>query len=292
MSDDQDPDKDRDKTDSGPEDLDDVTEIVPAPGQDEGSSDDVTRIIMSTPVETPKQALPGTVIGVAGSLATASATSGEDTSEDATKILFSESRSGIDVTETSDIAADDEDSATSQTDPVSDVPVATEPSETINTEPQSVGQTSDEDSATVFLTPAAGVSADQDFNPPVGWLVVVDGPGRGETVNVFYGQNTIGRGDDQRIRLNFGDKSISREVHAYLLYDEVARKYFVRDSGKANIVRVNRSPVMAPVEIKSHDFLQVGATTLLFVALCNDKFDWAGTDQYPETALDEDGGET
>jgi len=45
---------------------------------------------------------------------------------------------------------------------------------------------------------------------PVGWMLVVDGPGRGECFSLEAGMSQIGRGDDQAIRLDFGDNSISR----------------------------------------------------------------------------------
>ena len=45
---------------------------------------------------------------------------------------------------------------------------------------------------------------------PVGWLVVVDGPGRGAAFTIFDGVTQIGRGPSQAVRLDFGDNSISR----------------------------------------------------------------------------------
>lgn len=111
-------------------------------------------------------------------------------------------------------------------------------------------------------------------DPVVGWLVVMKGPGRGRFRPIFYGQNSIGRAPEQRISIDFGDGGISREDHAYVAYDEIQRKFFVRDNGKANLVRCNGAPVMMPTEIKSGDLISIGATTLRFVPFCGPEFDW------------------
>lgn len=116
--------------------------------------------------------------------------------------------------------------------------------------------------------------ADPNFNPVVGWVVVVEGPGRGVALQVYYGQNAIGRGAELRIRLDFGDARISREAHAFLVYDEVQRKFFLKDNGKSSVVRLNGSIVLAPTQVQDRDLITIGQTTLLFVALCGVGFDW------------------
>ena len=125
----------------------------------------------------------------------------------------------------------------------------------------------------LVLHGTAESKTEQD-DPVVGWLVVMKGPGRGRFRPVFYGQNSIGRAPDQRISIDFGDGGISREDHAYIAYDEVQRKFFVRDNGKANLVRCNGAPVMMPTEINSGDLISIGATTLRFVPFCGPDFDW------------------
>jgi hypothetical protein len=133
--------------------------------------------------------------------------------------------------------------------------------------------------ATVFVPAQAGQTAQGTaFDPVVGWLVVIDGPGRGQFRPVYYGQNSLGRGEDLRIALDFGDQRISREAHAFVIYDEYERQFFVKDNGKSNIVRLNGNMVLTPTEIKTRDTISVGQTTLLFVALCDGTFDWLAND--------------
>lgn len=136
--------------------------------------------------------------------------------------------------------------------------------------------------ATMFVVPqpASSTPGSPLFDPVVGWITVVKGPGRGCFKPVFYGSNSIGRGPDQRIQVDFGDQRISRETHAYIVYDDVQREYYLRDNGKSNLVRHNGSLVMAPTQIKDRDRITVGDTVLMFIALCNADFDWlAGTDE-------------
>jgi hypothetical protein len=129
---------------------------------------------------------------------------------------------------------------------------------------------------TVFIPSDA--SSDRGFDPVVGWLVVRRGLGRGCFRPIFYGQNSIGRGSDQRIVLDFGDPRISRQGHAFLIYDDVAQKFYIRDGGKTNLVRHNGQLVMTPTELHDRDELTIGGTTLLFVALCGSAFDWLTTE--------------
>lgn len=109
---------------------------------------------------------------------------------------------------------------------------------------------------------------------PVGWLMVVEGEGRGSAFSLFHGVSTIGRGEDQTIRLDFGDNSISRENHASIAYDPRQKSFFIGHGGKANIVRRNDRPVLSTEELGAGDQITIGETTLRFVPLCGPEFSW------------------
>ena len=119
---------------------------------------------------------------------------------------------------------------------------------------------------------------------PVGWIVVIGGPGRGAHFALFNGVSQIGRGEDQAVKLDFGDGSISRTNHAAIAYDDETNGFFLGHGGKTNIVRLNDRPVISTETLTSQDMIRIGETTLLFVALCNDRFHWAknrtGPDDY------------
>ncbi|MEZ5715806.1 MAG: FHA domain-containing protein [Paracoccaceae bacterium] len=111
---------------------------------------------------------------------------------------------------------------------------------------------------------------------PVGWLVVVDGPGRGAAFTLFNGVTQIGRGEGQTVRLDFGDNSISRENHAAIAYDAEQNSFFIGHGGKANLVRCNNMPVLSTQALSSGDIVRVGETSLRFIPLCGDDFQWTG----------------
>jgi len=111
--------------------------------------------------------------------------------------------------------------------------------------------------------------------PVVGWLVVVEGPGRGKSVTLGYGMNTIGRESGNRVCLPFGDMQLSRTKHATLTYDPRSRKFFIQHGESTNLTYVGESPVLAPLELNSGDLIRLGDTTVLkFIPLCGDDFNW------------------
>ena len=109
----------------------------------------------------------------------------------------------------------------------------------------------------------------------VGWLVVMDGPGRGHSMPLRNGVSQLGRGDDQSIQLNFGDNSISRSNHASIAFDEEQRCFFIGHGGKANLVRLNDAPVLSTEALTHGDMIRIGETTLQLVAFCGEAFTWA-----------------
>ena len=110
---------------------------------------------------------------------------------------------------------------------------------------------------------------------PVGWLVVVDGPGRGASFALHDGVSRIGRGEDQAVCLNFGDNSVSRENHLSIAYDSEQNAFYIGQSGRSNIVRLNNKPLLSTEQVRSGDQIRVGETTLRLAALCGDDFSWA-----------------
>ncbi len=109
---------------------------------------------------------------------------------------------------------------------------------------------------------------------PVGWIVVIKGLGRGSSFMLSNGVSQIGRGEDQAIRLDFGDSSISRNNHAAIAYDREQRAFFIGHGGKSNLVRLNNKPVLSTEELADGDLIRIGETVLRFVGLCGPDFDW------------------
>jgi hypothetical protein len=109
---------------------------------------------------------------------------------------------------------------------------------------------------------------------PVGWLVVVDGPGFGESFALHAGMSQIGRGEDQTIPLDFGDAAISRNNHAAIVYDVETHTFLMGHGGKANVVRLNGKPLICTEEVKNADLIRIGETTLRLVVFCDSEFNW------------------
>lgn len=112
-------------------------------------------------------------------------------------------------------------------------------------------------------------------DPVVGWLVIVGGPGLGAYRPIFEGNNTVGRGPNQRISIDFGDDAISTEEQAYIRYDSAERSFlFVPNLAKTNVVSVNSKKPTAAVTLSGMDVIVMGRTQLVFVPFCGPEFDW------------------
>lgn len=134
--------------------------------------------------------------------------------------------------------------------------------------------------ATVFVpTGIDRAPPGSEFDPVVGWLVVVKGPGRGNSLEVCGGQSSIGRGADLRITVDFGDAQISRDAHAFIICDLKNNKFFVKSNDQRTLVYLNGAPLTNTVDLRDRDVIAIGDTHLLFVALCDDKFDWSANDE-------------
>jgi hypothetical protein len=115
---------------------------------------------------------------------------------------------------------------------------------------------------------------DAESDPVVGWLVVIAGPGRGQARRLGYGQNSIGRDQTERVSLDFGDASISRSKHCFILYDPRRRQYLLRPGDGANLTYLNGEVLAEARPLASGSTVEIGGTKLRFVALCGPDFDW------------------
>ncbi len=114
-----------------------------------------------------------------------------------------------------------------------------------------------------------------EIEPVVGWMGVVRGPGTGGFVRLGYGLNSIGRGDDQRCQINFGDEQISRQNHASISYDSRSRKFFFVHGGGTNLSYIGETPVLQPTELVGGEYITIGNTLLRFVPFCGPNFDYS-----------------
>jgi hypothetical protein len=127
----------------------------------------------------------------------------------------------------------------------------------------------------------AGFDSDEpdapDNGPVTGWLVVLDGPGRGRAVELGFGLNTVGASIDNRVQLDFGDPTISRDEHFSIAYDGLNRKFHLMRGRGRNLVYVDNAPLMDTRELAANTDLRVGETLLRFVPLCGEGWAWPDT---------------
>lgn len=112
-------------------------------------------------------------------------------------------------------------------------------------------------------------------DPPVGFLIIIDGPGKGNHIAFGYGVNTIGRGANQRIQLDFGDANISRDNHAQIVFDPQTRKTLLRHEQGANLTYARGEAVLSPIALEPRETFQIADTVLMVLPLCDTGWDWS-----------------
>lgn len=115
---------------------------------------------------------------------------------------------------------------------------------------------------------------DQKMDMPLGWLVIVQGPGRGAAFVLQNAVTWIGRALDQTVTLNFGDDTISRQHHASVTYDDQHGTFCLSFGKTCNLVQLNGQPVLDTQPLTHGDLIRVGETELKFAALCGPEFSW------------------
>ena len=162
-------------------------------------------------------------------------------------------------------------SKTSETEEVKPTPIIEKKDGTMRNddiEKKIIEQSAD---ATVMITKDVNSG---DTQPLVAWFVVVEGKGKGSDIRIIAGQNSIGRDKSNMVCIDFGDTTISREKHAFIIYDNKHKKFMFKSGEGQNISYLNEEGVYSPMPIKDGDTVEIGETKLRFVQLCDDSFQW------------------
>ena len=113
-------------------------------------------------------------------------------------------------------------------------------------------------------------------DPPTGWLVAIDGPGKGTVLTLGIGMNGIGRGD-VRVTIPFNDEFISRGKSAAIAYDSLNYRFYLLPGDGKTLAYFDSKPVIESKEIQTGDSFTLGKTVFRFVALCGSTFSWETT---------------
>lgn len=147
--------------------------------------------------------------------------------------------------------------------------------------------------------------------PVVGWLVVVEGIGKGSALQLTYGQNSVGRGPKANVRLVFSpgpihqedvlvensdgvlsvyrnekwstavvryDPKISRTQFNILYDGRVTKKFLIALSSDAGTLTYIKRPgqdelITGTIELEPYARIIAGDTELMFVPLCRPQSD-------------------
>ncbi len=109
--------------------------------------------------------------------------------------------------------------------------------------------------------------------PCTGWVIALDGNHLGEDFRLKVGKNFVGRDTSMDIAL-VGDKSVSRNKHAILVYEPKQHLYLVQPGESSELVYLNNEVVLSPMKLEAYDVITVGEVKLLFMPLCGAKFNW------------------
>ena len=117
---------------------------------------------------------------------------------------------------------------------------------------------------------------DDDIEPVVGWLVVINTSSKGRSFNLTCNKNTLGRtGNGNIVDISLDeDTTISRGTQAIIIYEPRERQFFLQTSNGKTLLYHNDQLVMTFVELNAYDKISIGKTQLVFVPLCGSKFSW------------------
>lgn len=111
-------------------------------------------------------------------------------------------------------------------------------------------------------------------SPCVGWLIAIGGVHIGQDFRLKVGKNFIGRDENMDIAMT-GDKSVSRNRHAIVVYEPKQHLYLIQPGESSALVYCNDEVVLAPVKLKPYDIITIGEINLLFLPLCGEQFNWS-----------------
>lgn len=132
-------------------------------------------------------------------------------------------------------------------------------------------------------TPSAGNAEDTDDSKPaapaakvvpvVGWLVCVKGSHFGEHFALESGRNSIGRNSTNSVVLS-RELSVSREKHAWLIYEPKKREFFISPGESSGLTYCNGDNVFQPLKLNALDVIELGDSSYVFMPLCGEQFTW------------------
>jgi uncharacterized membrane protein YhaH (DUF805 family) len=112
------------------------------------------------------------------------------------------------------------------------------------------------------------------FDPVVGWLVVTEGPRKGDQHRLRSERNRIGSASYMEISIPA--PGIQNVEHAVLTYDARNIRYSLAPGSGVVWIRANGAsrPITTPTLLEPYDRICLNETTLIFVPLCGPYHRW------------------
>lgn len=162
----------------------------------------------------------------------------------------------------------------SETEPATEIPQTQQEEHTPSLEDAVRSAVSGNDGRTIgFFSMGKSEGSQNDTEPVVGWLVCVKGRHFGESFQIAAGRNSVGRGVSNKIVLN-KDNSVSREKHAWIVYEPKHREFFLQPGEGSGLSYLNGENIMAATKLKAKDMLEFGEGIYLLIPLCGEDFSW------------------
>ena len=108
----------------------------------------------------------------------------------------------------------------------------------------------------------------------VGWLVCIEGKKKGKDFRIHGQRNFLGRAGSNDICIDFDD-SVSAVDNVIISYNDKNNKFYIQiGEHQKNNVYLNDEMLLAPMELKENDVIEMGETKLMFRPFCNETFRW------------------
>lgn len=113
----------------------------------------------------------------------------------------------------------------------------------------------------------------ENIEPPVGWIVAIKGPYKGQAFACKTGRNRIGRAADMDICFT-EDLKITRKTHTSIIYEPLHRRFFVQAGEGSGLTYVNGEVIFEHINLNPYDKLSIGDSEFIFMPLCGEAFSW------------------
>lgn len=118
----------------------------------------------------------------------------------------------------------------------------------------------------------------------VGWLIGIDGDGKGKDFRLYNGDNFIGRGYNMPGKVCLKDSRIHGAGELALFYDPVNNEFSIRpkEGGNCLCYLNDRKSIQVPQVLTAYDCITLRdrgdenevISKLMFIPLCGERFTW------------------